>query len=399
MARGYNRQRLDPHATFAIAQPVPPSRSARRNPPSTRALWARRSLRAGDHCGCEPTPTPAAAAGRRPALIVAVRPGSDVVVSRCRTARPPDSITISSPASPRNASSTLVVVEVDSAATLMARSRPATCRSALAASIRRRRRSGTADAASADPRPVLWTNGYYAVEPVLIYGSDGFKPKTWKDLEGADGRVCRGHRDRSSNWRPCGPRTARSDGRPCRCASADALIARVSEGDVDFAVVPSIDAAAARNVFLEFDVAFTVGPKRDLAWAVAPAHRALRDDLDRFFTKARAERPADAARRSLLRSRAPGPADRRGRFPGTPEVRAAGLSRGVRARADRHRRRVAPAWRRSPTRNRNGIRSRRAKPACAGSCRSPKKRRSTWASRIAWTPRRARSARRATSRR
>src|SRR6185369_15752581 len=63
----------------------------------------------------------------------------------------------------------------------------------------------------------------------------------------------------------------------------------VSEGDVDFAVVPSLDAAVARNIYLEFDVAFTVGPKRDLAWAVAPAHRALRDDLDRFFTKARAD--------------------------------------------------------------------------------------------------------------
>jgi len=71
--------------------------------------------------------------------------------------------------------------------------------------------------------------------------------------------------------------------------SADALIAQVSEGDVDFAVVPSLDAAVARNIYLEFDVAFTVGPERDLAWVVAPAHRALRDDLDRFLAKARAD--------------------------------------------------------------------------------------------------------------
>ena len=33
--------------------------------------------------------------------------------------------------------------------------------------------------------PVLWTSGYHAVEPVLIYNSDGYKPKRWSDLAGA----------------------------------------------------------------------------------------------------------------------------------------------------------------------------------------------------------------------
>jgi ribose transport system substrate-binding protein len=65
--------------------------------------------------------------------------------------------------------------------------------------------------------------------------------------------------------------------------SADALIGQVDEGDVDYAVVPSIDAAVARNVFLDFDVAFTVGPKRDLAWAVAPERPGDGSDLQGYL--------------------------------------------------------------------------------------------------------------------
>ena len=65
--------------------------------------------------------------------------------------------------------------------------------------------------------------------------------------------------------------------------SADALIAQVSDGTIDYAIVPSIDAAVARNIYLDFDVAFPAGPRRELAWAVAPGQTALRDDVDAFL--------------------------------------------------------------------------------------------------------------------
>lgn len=145
-----------------------------------------------------------------------------------------------------------------------------------------------ADAARPDPRPVVWTNGYYEVEPVLIYGKGGFKPKSWRDLAGAEvGYVeATGIVEQLRSARVAHPEVA---WKPMSLASADALIGQVDEGDVDYAVVPSIDAAVARNVFLDFDVAFTVGPKRDLAWAVTPSRLALRADIDRFFTRARAE--------------------------------------------------------------------------------------------------------------
>jgi membrane-bound lytic murein transglycosylase F len=70
-------------------------------------------------------------------------------------------------------------------------------------------------------------------------------------------------------------------------ASADALIARVSDGTVSYAVVTSSDAAVARNIYLDFDVAFSAGPRREFAWAVAPGYSELLDALDAFFARLR----------------------------------------------------------------------------------------------------------------
>jgi membrane-bound lytic murein transglycosylase F len=40
-----------------------------------------------------------------------------------------------------------------------------------------------------------------------------------------------------------------------------------------------------RNIYLDFDVAFPVGPPRALAWAVSPAQPELREALDQFFAR------------------------------------------------------------------------------------------------------------------
>ncbi|MBA3507400.1 MAG: membrane-bound lytic murein transglycosylase MltF [Betaproteobacteria bacterium] len=145
--------------------------------------------------------------------------------------------------------------------------------------------SGSGNIAADDAR-VLWTQGHFAVEPVVIYNVDGFKPKQWQDLQGAaltytestgiDAQFAAIRADHPEvTWTPL------------TVPSVDALIALVAEGAANYAIVPSIDAAAARNIHLDFDVAFVAGEKRDLAWAVAPSQTALRDDLDSFFARAR----------------------------------------------------------------------------------------------------------------
>ena len=136
-------------------------------------------------------------------------------------------------------------------------------------------------------KPVLaWSKGYHAVEPVLIYNVDGFRPRRWDDLErasvayaahtGMDGELAE-------------VRAAHPDVRwqPLDVPSTDALIAQVADGTISYAVVASSDAALARNIYLDFDVAFTAGPPRKLAWAVAPGYPELREALDAFVAKLR----------------------------------------------------------------------------------------------------------------
>ena len=148
------------------------------------------------------------------------------------------------------------------------------------------------DAKAVDGPRVLWTSGFHAVEPVLIYTTDGFRPKDWKDLAGASVGYVEGTGIEMSlaKIRKDHPEV---EWKPLALPSADALVSQVSDGNVDYAIVPSIDAAASRNIFLYYDVGFTVGAKRDLAWAVAPLQLKLRDELDAFF--------AQAARDGLLK--------------------------------------------------------------------------------------------------
>jgi membrane-bound lytic murein transglycosylase F len=138
---------------------------------------------------------------------------------------------------------------------------------------------------SDDGLRVLWTKGFYAVEPVLIYSTDGFKPKDWTDLSGAEVGYVEGTGVEMSLARI---RTQHPEvkWKPTPLPSADALIGQVSDGNVDYAVVPSIDAAASRNIFMDYDVGFAVGVKRDLAWAVAPMQSTLQDELDAFLAQA-----------------------------------------------------------------------------------------------------------------
>jgi len=131
---------------------------------------------------------------------------------------------------------------------------------------------------------VLWTTGFAAVEPVLIYNRDGFRPANWNDLDGESVAFVEGAgfsqeiaAARSAHpgitWRPLTP------------PSAAALISQVSDGTIGYAIVGSLAASLARNVYLGFDVAFPAGGKRDVAWIVAPRFPDLRQELDRFLAR------------------------------------------------------------------------------------------------------------------
>jgi hypothetical protein len=62
------------------------------------------------------------------------------------------------------------------------------------------------------------------------------------------------------------------------------------------------DARITRSLFAGFDVALAIAPPLDLAWAVSPSLRTLRDDVDRYLVTARAKASSRASR-ALLRPR------------------------------------------------------------------------------------------------
>jgi membrane-bound lytic murein transglycosylase F len=148
--------------------------------------------------------------------------------------------------------------------------------------------AGGDDARSA----VYWSRGYHAVEPVLIYNVDGYRPKRFEDLDKAvvSYPAHTGLARQLATVRAAHPGV---EWRPVDVASADDLIAQVSDGTLSYAVVASSDAMMARNIYLDFDVAFPAGAEHEFAWAIAPGYPELRDALDRFISKLRKDGTLD----------------------------------------------------------------------------------------------------------
>jgi membrane-bound lytic murein transglycosylase F len=138
------------------------------------------------------------------------------------------------------------------------------------------------DKTDAPESSLLYSAGYYAVEPVLIYHTDSYRPSSWADLAGSRVAVLDGsalalalERIRSNHpdvlWQPLA------------LASTEALVRQVSDGSIDYAIVASNDAEALRNIHLNFERAFAVAGKQELVWAFPPTQTSLRDQVNAFF--------------------------------------------------------------------------------------------------------------------
>jgi membrane-bound lytic murein transglycosylase F len=138
------------------------------------------------------------------------------------------------------------------------------------------------DKTDAPESRLLYSAGYYAVEPVLIYHTDSYRPSSWADLAGASVAVLDGTAFALALQR------VRSDHpevvwQPLALASTEALVRQVSDGTIDYAIVASNDAEALRNVHLNFERAFAVAGKQELVWAFPPTQTLLRDRVNAFF--------------------------------------------------------------------------------------------------------------------
>lgn len=140
--------------------------------------------------------------------------------------------------------------------------------------------------ASSVPSELMWTTGVVTVEPVLIYNRDGYKPTRWSDLDGET--VAYVDDDAALTSEIASTRAAHPAITWRQLAMPTAgLISQVSDGTLSYAIVGSIAASLARNIYLDFDVAFAAGGKRDVAWAVSPRYARLASDLDAFLARLR----------------------------------------------------------------------------------------------------------------
>jgi membrane-bound lytic murein transglycosylase F len=132
----------------------------------------------------------------------------------------------------------------------------------------------------------VWSEGFYPVVPVIVSASGGYRPRSWKDLSGASVAYLEASRLDAGLG---AVRAAHPDVRfvPTELPTTDALIAQVSEGGADYALVTSLNAAVARNIYLGFEVAFAAGPKLDIAWLLPADQDRLRGRLDAFLAEAR----------------------------------------------------------------------------------------------------------------
>ena len=213
---------------------------------------------------------------------------------------------------------TLTIVEVDSAATLFAKITAGEVHLGL----------GGLYPAADETRPVIWTSASFAVEPVLIYHRDGARPRTWKDLH--DVEVA--YADATGIEAQLAAVRETHGGvrwRAVAAPSSERLIAQVCDGDVDAAVVPSIDAAAMRNVLRRFRRRLRRGPQaRPGLGRRAGSCRPSRRDRPLLRASSR-RRHARAPRRPLFRPGGPGRAYRCRHFPGSRADRCFRAYRGL----------------------------------------------------------------------
>jgi membrane-bound lytic murein transglycosylase F len=145
--------------------------------------------------------------------------------------------------------------------------------------------AGTESAQGTVP-DVAWTTQVASSEPVLIYNSDGYKPANWAALNGETVAFVpdEGFAYEIQTLRIANPEIKWD---ALALPSVASLVSQVSDGTIGYAIVGSLAASLARNIYLDFDVAFTAGGKRDIAWAVPPRFKDLQRDLDAFLFRLR----------------------------------------------------------------------------------------------------------------
>ena len=132
------------------------------------------------------------------------------------------------------------------------------------------------------PNGVLRGPAYQSIQAVLVYHTDLAPPRDWQDLGTAVVGVVPGFGHQALL------RDAKSTATDLAWKAFDLhdqepLLERLAQGEVPFAIADSHVLAVVRNIFLDLDAAFPVGPPRELVWLFAPGEDELAGAAGEFF--------------------------------------------------------------------------------------------------------------------
>jgi membrane-bound lytic murein transglycosylase F len=140
--------------------------------------------------------------------------------------------------------------------------------------------------AGAHKDTVTFGPAYQDIQPQLIYRRGGKRPKSISDLVGARLEVAAEspHAALLSSLRAQEPLLTWIEDQ----ASAEGLIRRVAEGEIDYTVADSHLFELLRHFYPELRVAFGLGPQTHVAWALPKGADTLREAIGAYFAEIQA---------------------------------------------------------------------------------------------------------------
>lgn len=135
-------------------------------------------------------------------------------------------------------------------------------------------------------RDLLYGAPYHEVQPVLVYNDNEFKPRDWLDVvERGVGVV---HGSGQEKWLMAAKEKFNQlSWQSFAVNDADALLEKVAQQEINYAVVDSHQFAVSKNYYLDIERAFSVAPPQQLAWAFTAGQKQLLQRAEAFFDRIR----------------------------------------------------------------------------------------------------------------
>jgi membrane-bound lytic murein transglycosylase F len=136
------------------------------------------------------------------------------------------------------------------------------------------------------PDGLIYGPAYHVAQPILVYNTERVAPRDWTDIGGSTVAVM--HDVNGVRWLDSLRRSHPAlTTEAVATANPDVLFEKVSQGEVSYAIADSNALALAKNIYLDVEQAFELGPRRPLAWLFPAGAPELQQEARVFFARIR----------------------------------------------------------------------------------------------------------------